>query len=184
MPETLFPDEIYDLGKKLVIAATAQNTNIATAESCTGGLLAGLITEISGASQILQCGFVTYQCEAKQRMLGVDADIIAAKGAVSSEVAAAMAIGALHQSTADIAVSITGLASEGGEHCAEKPVGLVYIGLACRKNANILDHTGTITLDRVEQHQFSGNRVQIRLACVRQALLILMSALAPPPRDA
>ncbi|MCX8505555.1 MAG: CinA family protein [Alphaproteobacteria bacterium] len=184
MPETLFPDELYDLGKKLVATATAQNAIIATAESCTGGLLAGLITEISGASQILQCGFVTYQCEAKQRMLGVDADLIAAKGAVSSEVAAAMALGALRQSTAEIAVSITGLASAGGEHSPTKPVGLVYIGLACRKNGNNLDQNGTIALDRVEQHQFIGNRVQIRLACVRQALLILMSALVQPPKDA
>lgn len=104
---------------------------LATAESCTGGLIAGLITSVSGSSDVLECGFVTYSNGAKTRMIGVEADLIARMGAVSEEVARAMAEGALANSAADIAVAVTGVAGPGGG-TATKPVGLVHCAAARR----------------------------------------------------
>src|ERR1700754_4149903 len=105
------------------------NLKIATAESCTGGLIAGTLTAIAGSSDVYDRGWVTYSNEAKREQLGVPSMMIEARGAVSGEVAEAMAKGALHRSKAHVAISVTGIAGPGGGS-AEKPVGLVYIGLA------------------------------------------------------
>ena len=106
---------------------------IATAESCTGGLILALLTEIPGSSDVVERGFVTYSNDAKAQMIGVDADIIAANGAVSREVAIAMAAGAIAHSLANVSVAVTGVAGPGGGSAA-KPVGLVHIA-AARKGA-------------------------------------------------
>lgn len=103
-----------------------QGLMLAMAESCTGGLIAAVLTEVSGSSDVVERGFVTYSNEAKNELLGVPADLIENKGAVSEEVARAMAEGALARSRADIAVAVTGIAGPGGGS-PEKPVGLVHI---------------------------------------------------------
>jgi nicotinamide-nucleotide amidase len=105
---------------------------IATAESCTGGLVASLLTEIPGSSSVIERGFVTYSNEAKTELLGVPSELIATHGAVSEAVAWAMAAGALTHSKADVAVAVTGIAGPGGA-TATKPVGLVHFGLAFRE---------------------------------------------------
>ncbi len=107
----------------------AEGLRIATAESCTGGLVAALLTEVPGSSAVVERGFVTYSNEAKTEMLGVSADLIARHGAVSEEVACAMAEGALRGSKADVAVAITGIAGPGGA-TTTKPVGLVHFAVA------------------------------------------------------
>lgn len=137
---------------------------VATAESCTGGLIAGALTEVAGSSDVVDRGFVTYSNEAKMEMLGVDAGLIAAHGAVSSEVAGAMAEGALARSRAGVAVSVTGVAGPGGGS-AEKPVGLVWFGLA---------RTGEVV--RTEARVFPGDRAAVRAATVRHALALLREA--------
>ena len=112
--------------KKLVTAAGRARLRLATAESCTGGLVIGCLTEVPGASDVVDRGFVTYSNESKTGLLGVTRDMLASHGAVSAEVAAAMAEGALARSGADIAVAVTGVAGPGAGS-DEKPVGLVYL---------------------------------------------------------
>jgi nicotinamide-nucleotide amidase len=109
----------------------ARSLLVATAESCTGGLVAGALTDIAGSSDVVDCGFVTYSNTAKQSLLGVSAVTLNRHGAVSAETAAAMAKGALKNSQADIAVAITGIAGPGGGS-KEKPVGLVHFAVAAR----------------------------------------------------
>lgn len=184
----LYPPDLLSLAQRLVTAATQAQKTIVTAESITGGLVAGAITEIPGASAVLQAGFVTYSNAAKQRMLDVPADLITQHGAVSENVAAAMAMGALRQSNADLAVSLTGLASPGGENGDYKPTGLVFIGLAERMTNDenprlIRPHLIPPRLIRVEKNIFPGDRTAIRLACVKHALLILMTALDHAPSN-
>src|SRR5690606_22115738 len=104
----------------------ARKLMLATAESCTGGLIAGVLTEIAGSSDVVERGFVTYSNEAKTELIGVPAEMIASHGAVSAEVALAMAAGALAHSRADIAVAVTGVVGPGGGTAA-KPVGLVHL---------------------------------------------------------
>jgi nicotinamide-nucleotide amidase len=130
---------------------------IATAESCTGGLIAATLTAIAGSSDVVDRGFVTYSNDAKRAMLGVSEATLAAAGAVSEEVAREMADGALGVSTADIALSVTGIAGPGGA-TATKPVGLVFIG-AARRGGTLL----------VERHVFAGDRSAVRLASVSVA---------------
>ena len=134
---------------------------IATAESCTGGLIAGLLTEIPGSSDVLERGFVVYSNQAKTDLLGVPAKLIQAHGAVSAEVAQAMAAGALENSEADAAVSVNGIAGTTGG-TAVKPVGLVYFG-AARRGAS----------PQTEKHVFKGGRTAVRLATVEAALDLL-----------
>ena len=112
----------------------AKALKLATAESCTGGLIAGAITEIAGSSDVFDRGFVTYSNEAKSEMLGVPPALIATHGAVSPEVARAMVEGALQNSRADVAIAVTGVAGPGGGS-ASKPVGLVYLAALQRGGA-------------------------------------------------
>ena len=114
----------------------ARGLKVATAESCTGGLVAGALTEIAGSSDVVDRGFVTYSNAAKQAMLDVPADTLARFGAVSRQTAEAMAQGALAESEADLAVSITGVAGPGGGS-PEKPVGLVHFAAAARSGRRI-----------------------------------------------
>lgn len=113
----------------ILARARAKGWRIATAESCTGGLIAALLTEIAGSSEVVERGFVTYSNEAKAQLLGVPPELIAACGAVSEEVARAMAEGALRMAPVDLAVSVTGIAGPGGG-TPQKPVGRVHLALA------------------------------------------------------
>ena len=119
------------MAEALLSAARTKRLKIVTAESCTGGLVAGLLTEIAGSSDVFERGFVTYSNEAKRMMLGVKPTTLATFGAVSKETATAMAIGALEKAGVDLAVSITGIAGPGGA-TPGKPVGLVHFAVAAR----------------------------------------------------
>lgn len=158
----MFPSELTQLAARVLTNLGAAGERIATAESCTGGLIAAALTAIAGSSSVVDRGFVTYSNEAKTEMLGVPAELIAAKGAVSREVALAMAEGALARSDADRAVSVTGIAGPGGGS-ADKPVGLVHFGLA-RKGRQPRH------LERV----FAGDRDAVRLGTVLTALNLLL----------
>jgi nicotinamide-nucleotide amidase len=125
----MFSSALRDEAARLLDACRKEGLKLATAESCTGGLVAGLLTEIAGSSDVVERGFVTYSNEAKIECLGVPPGLIAAHGAVSEAVARAMGEGALAHSRADIAVSVTGVAGPGGGSAA-KPVGLVHLATA------------------------------------------------------
>lgn len=122
----MFSDDLIRSAEALLTTLRARKLMVATAESCTGGLIAGVLTEIAGSSDVVERGFVTYSNEAKTELIGVPAEMIAAHGAVSKEVALAMAAGALAHSRADISVAVTGVAGPGGGTAA-KPVGLVHL---------------------------------------------------------
>ena len=142
----------------LLDACRDKGVTLATAESCTGGLIAGTLTAIAGSSDVFDRGFVTYSVAAKVEMLGVSAELIEQVGAVSHEVAEAMAAGALARSRATIAVAVTGIAGPTGGS-VEKPVGLVWFGLAARGAAVAS-----------ERRVFPGDRTAIRAATVAHAL--------------
>lgn len=160
----MFPQHLTDLAEIIRQAYATRGLWIATAESCTGGLIAGCLTAVAGSSAIVDRGFVTYTNEAKTQMLGVPANLIDQHGAVSHPVAEAMALGAIAQSRADVALAVTGIAGPGGGS-AEKPVGLVYIACARRGGAVL-----------VERHVFAGDRTDIRLATVERALTLALTA--------
>jgi nicotinamide-nucleotide amidase len=134
---------------------------LATAESCTGGLIAGACTDLAGSSLWFERGFVTYSNDAKTELLGVDAALIAAHGAVSEEVARAMALGAVSHSRAQASVAVTGVAGPGGGSPG-KPVGTVWFGWCV---------AGQV---RVERRRFDGDRAAVRAATVRHALRVLV----------
>lgn len=147
-------------------AARYWGVRIATAESCTGGLIAGALTDVAGSSDVFERGFVTYSNDAKREMLGVRAETLAARGAVSEEVAQEMAEGALRASRATLAVSVTGIAGPGGSEF--KPEGRVCFGLA---------QAGKPTV--VETVEFGPlGRATVRRATVEHALALLARALA------
>ena len=125
----MFPEDIEALARAVISAALESEIMIATAESCTGGLVAGALTAIPGSSAVVDRGFVTYSNEAKHGMLGVPMDLIVANGAVSEPVARAMAVGAVAHSRASLAVSITGVAGPGGGS-EQTPVGTMCIAVA------------------------------------------------------
>jgi len=127
----MIDQELIAQATALLALCRGKKLKIATAESCTGGLVAGTLTEIAGSSDVVERGFVTYSNEAKEQMLGVPAVVLTSHGAVSRETAEAMAKGALAHSPADLAVSITGIAGPGGA-TPGKPVGLVHFGAASR----------------------------------------------------
>lgn len=129
-------DTLAEAAKTLLGAAESRGLKLAAAESCTGGLIAATLARIPGASAVLERGFVTYSNEAKAEMLGVPPDLIARRGAVSMEVALAMAEGALAHAHVDLAIAVTGVAGPGGGS-AEKPVGLVHIAAARKKGPRL-----------------------------------------------
>jgi nicotinamide-nucleotide amidase len=156
------PDELSALANSVLMRCRERKLRVATAESCTGGLVAAALTEIAGSSDVVECGFVTYSNEAKGAMLGVPQTLLAAHGAVSEPVALAMAEGALARAPrADLSVAITGVAGPGGGS-AEKPVGLVFIAAARRGRPTMC-----------ERHIFPGDRRAVRVASVARALELL-----------
>ena len=157
---------LHPLAGEILENARAGNLMVAAAESCTGGLVSALLTELAGSSAVFDRGFITYTNEAKMELLGVPQEMLAAHGAVSSEVAGAMAEGALLRSRADIAVSITGVAGPGGG-TKEKPVGLVHFAIATRNN-------GTTTF--VRNFSDSG-RSSIRVNAAGYALEIISNSI-------
>jgi nicotinamide-nucleotide amidase len=162
----MFPPDLIEEAGRLIAMMRSRTLKLATAESCTGGLIAAVLTEVPGASDVLDRGFVTYSNAAKVGMLGVDFDLIMRHGAVSAEVARAMAEGALRCSAADVAVAVTGIAGPGGG-TAEKPVGLVHLAVAPlppRRGLRVC-HFGDI------------GRTEIRLATVREAFALMREAL-------
>jgi nicotinamide-nucleotide amidase len=153
--------EVLDDAAALLDACRTRGWKLATAESCTGGLIAAALTAIAGASDVVDRGFITYSNQAKQDMLGVPAELIAAHGAISEPVARAMAEGALARSPATITVAVTGLAGPGGGS-ADKPVGVVWFGLAQR---GLPVHS--------ERLIFPGDRGAIREATVAHAFKLI-----------
>lgn len=137
---------------RLLDELRAGGLQLATAESCTGGLIAGALTSVAGSSDVMERGFVTYSNAAKTELLGVPADLVARLGAVSGEVAAAMAEGALARSPAGVAVAVTGIAGPGGGS-ADKPVGLVYVAAASRAGRTAMEECrfGDVGRDRVRE---------------------------------
>ena len=131
MKDAVSDREIAAAAARVLEAGRARGLKIATAESCTGGLVAGALTDIAGSSDVVERGYVTYSNEAKVEMLGVDEATLAAHGAVSKATTEAMAAGAIRRSAADLAVALTGIAGPGGGS-AEKPVGLVHFAAAAR----------------------------------------------------
>ncbi|HEX4617985.1 MAG TPA: CinA family protein [Stellaceae bacterium] len=157
----MFEAETLTLAQSVLDACRARSWRLATAESCTGGLVAGALTAIAGSSDVVERGFVTYSNEAKSELLGVPPETLAAHGAVSAETAAAMAKGALARAPVDLAVSVIGIAGPGGA-TPTKPVGLVLFGLARRDGEC-----------RTERRVFPGDRTAIRQAALRRALELL-----------
>jgi len=161
----MFSDTLLADARSLLEVCRHKKLTLVTAESCTGGLITSLLTEIAGSSDVVDRGFVTYSNQAKQDMLGVPATLLEHYGAVSAEVAHAMAQGALKHSYADIAVSVTGIAGPGGA-TSGKPVGLIYIAVALK---------GAET--QVKECHFQGPRQQVRLAAVREGMDLILEAL-------
>jgi nicotinamide-nucleotide amidase len=164
----MFSNTLLTAAEQILADARAQKLTIATAESCTGGLIAGLLTEIPGSSDVFERGFVTYSNEAKTAMLGVPAHLIRAQGAVSAEVARAMAEGALVHTTVDVTMAVTGIAGPGGGS-QEKPVGLVHFAGARR---------GGPVLEEVRRFGDIG-RGAVRLVAVEVALGMIGALLHP-----
>jgi len=158
----MFPDDIETLAREVIEAAAARDLMVATAESCTGGLVAGALTAIAGSSAVVERGFVTYSNAAKTELLGVPADLIETHGAVSEPVARAMAGGAADRSAAQVSVSVTGIAGPGGGS-PDKPVGLVHFAA--------VGPAGALHVE----HRFGDlGREAIRLESVRVALRLLL----------
>lgn len=161
---SLFPQDIVTAAETIIRDFTVAGLMLSTAESCTGGLISGALTEISGSSAVVDRGFVTYTNTAKIELLGVQEQTLLQFGAVSEETARQMAHGALFRSRADIAVAVTGIAGPGGGS-AEKPVGLVH--LAAKSRTGALVHRKMLYGDI--------GRSEVRLATIRTALEMVLS---------
>ncbi len=144
----------------IVTELSEKKTTVSTAESCTGGLIAATIVNVSGASEVFEQGFITYANRAKMQILGVSVDTLDKYGAVSEETAREMAVGCAKVAKSDYAIVSTGIAGPNGGS-KEKPVGLVFLGCFAK---------GTV---KIEQHFFSGNRMEIRQQSVDSALKLL-----------
>jgi nicotinamide-nucleotide amidase len=160
----MFPDELRRKATDILERYRRAGLKIATAESCTGGLVAAALTSIAGSSDVVERGFVTYTNEAKEQQLGVPRVALLSYGAVSEPVARAMAEGALRESLADVAVSVTGIAGPGGGSAA-KPVGLVHFGIARRGRPT-----------QAARHVFPGDRDAVRGTALAVALDLLRDA--------
>jgi len=156
----MLPEATLDQARSLLAQMNATGMTLATAESCTGGLIAAALTAIAGSSSVVMGGFVTYANDAKRQMVGVRAESLAQHGAVSEDVAREMAEGARARAGVSLALSCTGIAGPGGA-MPGKPVGLVFI--ACARE-------GAATL--VERHVFPGDRAAVRAATVAAALAL------------
>jgi nicotinamide-nucleotide amidase len=158
----MFSSALISLAETVLNEARRKGLHIATAESCTGGLICGLLTEIPGSSDVVERGFITYSYEAKSDLLGIPFSVIQDNGAVSEIVARAMAEGAVQHSIAQLAVAVTGIAGPGGG-TPDKPVGLVHMAAA---------REGGVTLH--EEHRFGDiGRTEVRLKTVEAALSLL-----------
>ncbi len=160
----MLPSSFADLAEQVLDRCRRAGLKVATAESCTGGMIAATLTEIPGSSEVLERGFVVYSNAAKYELLGVPQQTIERYGAVSAEVAAGMVEGALARSPADIAVAVTGIAGPGGA-TAGKPVGLVFLAVGKRGGA-----------PQIERHHYSGDRQEVRIASTRRALELIDQA--------
>ena len=161
----MFDPETLALAEAVLAACRARGWHLATAESCTGGLVAATLTGIAGSSDVVERGFVTYSNEAKTEMLGVPSALLSQYGAVSAQVARSMAEGALGHARGDVAVAITGIAGPSGA-TAGKPVGLVYLAIARRGGDT-----------KVERQHFAGDRKAVREAAAARALELLNAAI-------
>jgi nicotinamide-nucleotide amidase len=165
---SIFPQDIESLARKIVFEFTDRGHMLSTAESCTGGLIAGALTEISGSSAVVDRGFVTYTNDAKMDMLGVTSATLKGFGAVSKETALQMAHGALFRSRAHFSVAVTGIAGPGGGS-AMKPVGLVHLAAKCRDGRFI----------HRDMRYGDIGRDAVRLATVKTALDMLIELSQP-----
>lgn len=165
----LYPADIEDKAQAIIAAYRDLGWMIATAKSCTGGLIAGALTEIAGSSAVVDRGFITYTNQAKIDLIGVSPTTLEGYGAVSQETALQMAHGALMRSDAQVAVAVTGIAGPGGGS-GEKPVGLVH--LAAKTRSGEIDHR--------EMRYGDIGRDKVRLATVKTALDMLLAACQPP----
>ncbi|HTI79593.1 MAG TPA: CinA family protein [Acetobacteraceae bacterium] len=161
----MIPDALLDEAASLLEACRARGIRLATAEGCTGGLIAGVLTAVAGSSDVLERGFVAYSNAAKTELLGVPAETIAAVGAVSGPVTERMAEAALQRSHADIAVAVTGVTGPDGSS-VDKPIGLVWFGLAARDQPVFS-----------ERQVFPGNRTAVRIAAVARTLTLIRGRL-------
>lgn len=161
---SVFSAELRSLATEVLTRCRAAGLTVATAESCTGGLVAACLTETAGSSDVVERGFVTYANAAKVELLGVHDATLERHGAVSAETAREMLAGALGRSPADLVVAITGIAGPGGGS-AEKPVGLVFIGVQRRGRDAV-----------IERHVFAGDRAEVREASLGRALGLLLDA--------
>jgi nicotinamide-nucleotide amidase len=159
----MFPVNLLYLAENVIKMLKKQNLHLVTAESCTGGLIAGCLTAVSGASDVINQGFITYANQAKSDLLGVPQAILLEHGAVSETVSKLMAEGAISGGGGDVSVSVTGIAGPGGGS-DKKPVGLVHVSVA---------QNGGDTLH--ECHIFSGDRDAIRLQTIEAAFKLLLS---------
>ena len=163
----MFADDVIAAAAELLAACREAGLKIVTAESCTGGLVTALLTALSGSSDVVDCGFITYSNDAKSDTLGVATELIAQHGAVSAIVAREMATGALEHSNAELAIAVTGIAGPSGGTSA-KPVGLVYIAVQRMGQEPI-----------VKECRFGDiGRSGVRMAAVREAVHLARGAMA------
>lgn len=162
----MFPDALIQQAETVLNRCRASGLRLATAESCTGGLIAACLTAVAGSSDVVEAGFITYANDAKETLLGVAPSLIRRHGAVSEEVVLDMARGALQNSSAGVVVAVSGIAGPGGGS-AEKPVGLVHIA-AMREDGQYL-HRAPV---------FAGDRNQVRLQAVEEAFSLIISVLS------
>ena len=162
----MFENNLRENAEQLLIFCRRLSLKISTAESCTGGLIASCITACTGSSSVFERGYITYSNEAKKELLGVSLKTLQGFGAVSSEVAIEMAEGALTNAKTNLALAVTGVAGPGGG-TSLKPVGLVFIACAVK------DKSDTIC----QKFNFNGDREEVRLATVEQAILLGLEVL-------
>lgn len=164
MAGLMIPESLLSAAQALIQEAEERGRMVATAESCTGGMITATLTAVAGSSAVVDRGFVTYSNASKAAMLGVPEAVLEAYGAVSAPVAAAMAEGALTRSDAHCAVAVTGIAGPGGG-ADDKPVGLVHFAVVGQQDFLMAAH-----------EVFPGDRHAVRVATVRKALAMLMTA--------
>ena len=158
----MFTPDLITIAEKLITDCKFNNIKIGTAESCTGGLIAGCLTSISGASSVFDRGYNTYSNDAKIEMLKISTDIISRNGAVSENVAIAMCEGVLKIAPVQLTVAVTGIAGPGGG-TKEKPVGTVHIASA---------RIGRVTINK--RYIFKGDRNQIRMSTIKEAIKMMI----------